>query len=273
MTILITGATGSVGRRAVDALLDEGHEVRASSRNPDKARLPAGAEVMAGDLGRLETLPALFSGIERMYLISINGDGVLDRPDEVVEIAREAGVRRIVVLSSSGRPYHTVEGAVRGSGLEYTFVRPGEFATTKIDVWGPSIRAEGVVRSAYLDVPAVPIHEADIADVVVRALVDDGHAGQTYEITAPEQITQREQIEAIGAALGRQLRIEELTPAEARANMLREGWPEIIADHILGYFVEWEKEPPAVSGDFVKVTGESGRTFAQWAADHVEDFR
>ncbi|MFI7306669.1 NAD(P)H-binding protein [Micromonospora aurantiaca] len=273
MTILVTGATGSVGRRAVAGLLAEGHKVRASSRNPRTAGLPDGAEVVAGDLGRPETLPALFAGVERMYLISINGDGVLDRPEEVVAIAREAGVRRIVVLSSSGRPYHTVEGAVRDSGLEFTFVRPGEFATTKIDVWGPSIRAESVVRSAYLDVPAVPIHEADIADVVVRALVEDRHVGKTYELTAPEQVTQRAQIEAIGAALGRPIRIEELSPEQARENMLREGWPEIIADHILGYFVEWEKEPPAVSGDYAEVVGRPGRTFAQWARDHVDDFR
>lgn len=273
MTILVTGATGSVGRRVVDRLMAANEHVRASSRNPATAGLPAGVEVVQGDLGRLETLPALFDGVEKMYLISINGDRVLDDPADVLDLAKKAGVRRVVSLSSSGRPYFSVEHAIEASGLEWTHVRPGEFATTKIDVWAPSIRAEGLARSAYLDVPTVPIHEADIADVVVTSLLEDGHAGRIYELTGPERITQREQIQAIGKAIGKAIAIEELSPAEARANMIREGWPEIIADHILGYFVEWELEPPVATTTVLDVTGRPGRTFAEWAVDHADDFR
>src|SRR5690606_499665 len=112
---------------------------RASSRNPATANLPAGVEVVKGDLGRTETLPALFDGVEKMYLISINDDRVLDDAAEVVDLAERAGIRRVVSLSSSGRPYFAVERAIEASDLEWTHVRPGEFATTKIDVWGPTI--------------------------------------------------------------------------------------------------------------------------------------
>lgn len=273
MTILVTGATGSVGRRVVDGLVANGERVRASSRNPATADLPAGVEVISGDLGRTETLPALFEGVEKMYLISINNDRVLDNAAEVVDLAKRAGVRRVVSLSSSGRPYFVVEQAIERSGLEWTHVRPGEFATTKIDVWGPTIRAHGLARSAYLDVPTVPIHEADIADVVVTSLIEDGHSGKIYELTGPVQITQREQIEAIGKAIGKPVAVEELSPALARVNMIQEGWPEIIADHILGYFVEWELQPPPATTTVQDVTGKPGRTFAEWAVDHTDDFR
>jgi uncharacterized protein YbjT (DUF2867 family) len=272
MTILVTGATGSVGRRLIDRLIAASEQVRAASRNPAAARLPAGVEVTHGDLGKLETLPELFDGVDRMLLICINDDRVLDHPVELLDLAGKAGVRRVVVLSASGRPYRWVEQPVEQSGLEWTHVRPGEFATTKIDMWAPSIRAEGVARSAYLNIPTVPIHESDIADVAAMALTEDGHAGHSYELTGPVQITQREQIDAIAAAIGKPIQIIELTPAEARANMIREGWPAVIADHDLGYFLEWEIDPPEPTTTVLDLTGRPGRTFAEWAADHVADF-
>lgn len=145
MAILVTGATGNVGRNVVRRLVEAGTEVRALTRSPRPAGLPEVVRVIAGDLMQPESLADALKEVDRMYLFP-----VAETAREVVALARQAGVRRIVVLSSGAvtagfdSDFHLpVERAVEESGLEWTHVRPGEFAMNKLALWGPSIRAEG----------------------------------------------------------------------------------------------------------------------------------
>ncbi|RBQ16323.1 NmrA family protein [Spongiactinospora rosea] len=279
MTILVTGATGTVGRIVVDRLLRAGQRVRALTRNPATAALPEGVELAAGDLG--EAAGAL-DGVDRVYYLA----GMLDPTSAAEQAAAfagravKAGVSRIVTLTGVAvtvrRPgsYEMlldVEQAIEGSGLEWTHVRPGEFAVNKLDVWAHSIRAEGVVRSAYPDALGVPVHEADIAEVAVAALLEDGHAGRAYSLSGPQALSHREQAAAIGEGLGRTLRFEPLTYGQARAAYITAGMPADIAEYVLGYQAEYAEEPPAVLPDVEQVLGRPGRTLAQWAADHRAD--
>ncbi|MFI6095216.1 NAD(P)H-binding protein [Lentzea sp. NPDC051213] len=276
MTILVTGATGNVGRLVVRGLTGE---VRAMTRTPSKADFPAHVEVVQGDLDDPESIP--FDGVEKLYLFVHPPTA-----QEVVERAVKAGVRRIVTLSSGAVTHgydHThhlpVEQAVEASGAEWTHVRPGEFAANKIDLWGPSIRADGTIVHPHPDEFGQPIHEADIADVAIKVLLEDGHAGRAYTLTGPPQLTQREMAAAIGEVIGRDLRFVDVTVAEALAYYVSLGWPEEIARYILGIggyeggdaddFADYEF---AVSPDYEAVTGKPYRTFARWARDHVADF-
>jgi uncharacterized protein YbjT (DUF2867 family) len=180
MAILVTGATGNVGRLVVDELLAAGAHVRALTNNPARAALPAEVEVFDGYIGRPETLLPALDGIEVMYLAPLP-----KTVREVVRLAREAEVRRIVDLSSSeadaeaaGDPsqwhYYAVEHAVEHSGIEWTHLRPGEFMTNLLG-WADQIRATGVVRAPYANSANTYIALEDIAAVAARVLLEEGH--------------------------------------------------------------------------------------------------
>jgi uncharacterized protein YbjT (DUF2867 family) len=287
MKILVTGTTGFVGRNVVDQLVQAGHQVRALTRNPAKANFPDGVEVVAGDLTQPAALTPALEGIERMYLFPVD-----ETAREVLALAQQAGVRRIVDLSAASVTvgYHTnpVEQAVEESGLEWTHVRPAEFMTNLLQIWAPSIRAERVVRYPFGDEPMNLIHEADIAAVATTALLEEGHNGAVYTLTGPGLITVREQVTAIGAALGDEVRYEEVTREEARTLMKAQGgFAADVADLMLGFIDYGGEQASGDDGytdqdwsalmktwpDVEKVTGRPPRSYAEWARDHVEDFR
>lgn len=274
MTILVTGATGMVGRNVVRQLVEAGAEVRATSRKP-------GHGMVYGDLLEPDTMP--FGGVDRMYLFPVD-----ETVDEVVRRARDAGVRRIVDLSAAavtiGLHVNPVERAVEESGLEWTHVRPAGFMANLLPVWAPTIRAERVVRYPFPDEASVPIHEADIAAVAVAALLEDGHSGREYTLTGPELITAREQVAAIGEALGEEVRFEEVTREEAREQWIAQGHAAEFADFMLGFVNYDGSDAQGYSDDnydalnkpwpgVQEATGRPARTYAEWARDHVADFR
>jgi uncharacterized protein YbjT (DUF2867 family) len=280
MRILVTGATGNVGRLVVDRLLDAGVRVRALTRRD--AVFPGGVEVVRGDLTHPATLTAALRGVERVYLFPVAATA-----REVTGLARDAGVRRIVVLSSGAvaggydTGFHLpVEQAAERSGLDWTHVRPGEFALNKLWLWGPSIRAERVVREPFPDLAWCPVHERDIADVAAAALLEDGHAGAAYLVNGPEMISRRDQVRAIAAAIGADIRLERVTREHARELYRRQGgFAAANADFLLGFegYSGGEPDPAPVSVPSLptatEVTGRPARTFAEWARDHAGEFR
>ncbi|MCS7476172.1 NAD(P)H-binding protein [Umezawaea endophytica] len=283
MTVLVTAATGTTGRAVVHALLTAGQEVRALTRNPATADLPDGVEVVKGDLDRPDDLGAVLDGVDRVYYLPAGArdQQAVDRAEDFLALAVKSGLRRVVALTGSAittrRPGSfelllQVEQRIEASGLEWTHVRPHEFAVNKLDVWAHSVRTEGVVRNAFPDGTGVPVHEADIAEVAVVALLEDGHHGRAYTLTGPERLTHRQQAAAVAEGIGRPLRFEPLTFGQARRSYIEGGFPMEIAEYILCYQAEFAEEPPEVSPDFERVTGRPGRTLAEWARDHRADF-
>ncbi|MFF4417755.1 NAD(P)H-binding protein [Streptosporangium sp. NPDC001559] len=278
MTILVTGATGEVGRCVVTELLRSGHAVRALTRSSATAGLPGGVEVFEGDLERPESLREALTGVERLYLFPVP-----QAISEVLALAAESGVRRIVNLSGAladdpmfADGYQVVERAVEASGLEWTHIRPGEFARNWLD-WAPSIRAERVVRRPYGGAVTQPIHEADVAAVATAVLLGEGHAGRTYTFTGPRSLTVAEQTEAIGRALGERVRFEEQDPVTAREQWIRHGYPAAVVDWLFGIWAESARDPAPPNEEWAtlvpRLTGRPARTFEEWAADHVTAFR
>ncbi|WP_406312658.1 NAD(P)H-binding protein [Streptosporangium sp. NBC_01639] len=273
--ILVTGATGNVGRNVVRQLLDAGEKVRTITRNPESAGLPDGVEVLPGDLTRPETLPAALRGVEQAFLFPVFGS-----LDDFLRIGKESGLEQVVLLSSAAVTFPTsnwigdrhleCERAVEESGLSWTHVRPGMFMANDL-AWAAQIATGDVVRAPYGDAAAAPIDERDIAAVIVRALLDR-QAGEAHLIGGTESLTQIERVRILGEAIGRPLRFEELPREQAREHMIGHLPPQAV-DFMLDGLASAVGRPAEVSSVVEKVTGRPAHTYAQWAAHHADDFR
>lgn len=299
VTILVTGATGNIGRCVVARLVGAGQRVRAMTRDPRTARLTPGVEVVYGDFERPETWLHVLEGVERVYLFPFAAYVAPGAQTSFVDVAVQAGVRRFVVHSAAAagfepgddpgdrslsplqrhlaeerQAHRQLELMVEATDVEWTHVRPGLLAANALG-WVPQIRAERVVREPYGTAGHALVHEADIAEVAVAALLTCSHVGAAYTITGPAKVSQDEQVKAIGAAAGEEIRFEELTPEQAREQWLRDGWPEEFADWRIELLAVSVDGPGALppTGTFQRITGRPPRTFAQWALDHASDFR
>jgi uncharacterized protein YbjT (DUF2867 family) len=181
------------------------------------------------------------------------------------------GSRHVVYLGSGGvRDLTMAEQATLVSKRpKWTVIRPSTFAVNAL-WWARQIRAGDEVRGAHGDLAMAMLHEADIAAVAVRALLD-GRVGQLYEITGPEALTQVEQVRIIGEVLGRPLRWVEVPRAEARARLLTGGLPESFVEVLLDVHAVMPRRP-AVTTTVAEVTGRPALTFAEWVADHAAEF-
>jgi uncharacterized protein YbjT (DUF2867 family) len=268
--IFVTGATGKVGRHLVDGLLERDEAVRALARDPDAAGLPEVVEVVAGDVREPEGFSARVDGADAVFLLwpFFGEDGARELVDS---LATHTG--RIVYLSAEAaghRPdsfWAAIEQAVEPSLPEWTFLRPTGFAANTL-MWADQIRESGTVRWPYGQAARSLIHERDIAEVGVRALTEDGHAGARYVLTGPEAITQVEQVRAIGEALGRDLRWEELSREDAETELAGQ-----VPDTALDTWASFVDDPEVVTSTVEEVTGKAARPYAEWARDHADDFR
>ncbi|AJT65203.1 hypothetical protein T261_3535 [Streptomyces lydicus] len=282
--IVVTGATGNIGRRLVGRLLEDGVAVRALTRDPARAGLPPEAETVRADLTDAAGLEPLLAGADALFLNLAAGGQ--EAAGAVLDAAVKAGVRRVVLNSSiavTGTPadetnfiarmHAALERAVRDSGLEWTFVRGGDYATNAL-AWSASIRESGVVRDAHPGAQGIPVHEADLADVAAVALRDrsGAHLGQIYTVTGPEVLTVAQRVAAIGAAVGRETRVEQTTEEAAAEAMSGPHFPKEAALELVRMFGGTVDTAPAVSDAVERVTGRPARTFAEWARDHAADF-
>jgi uncharacterized protein YbjT (DUF2867 family) len=262
--ILVTGATGNVGRHVLDGLVAAGESVRGLSRTP-------GPGLVRGDLREPDSLTAALDGVDAVFLLW-PGPGAAGAEAAVAALTKQA--RRIVYLSAMSAEsgfWGVVENAVADTGRDWTFLRAGGFATNTLG-WADMIRTDGVVRWPYGAAARSLIHERDLADVAVQALTEDGHRGRTYPLTGPAAISQAEQVRQIGVAIGRDLRWAELPSGLARQQLLQEWGDETFVDHALSYWASLVGNPEPVTRAVEEVTGRPARTFQQWARDHAADF-
>jgi uncharacterized protein YbjT (DUF2867 family)/ketosteroid isomerase-like protein len=278
-TILVTGATGNVGRHIATQLSDAGVTVRALSRDPSSPRLPAGVTAVAGDLTSPDSLQTAAAGADAAFLLW----PFLTAQGAQAAVAALAGqVRRIVFLSASSvrdgaspaenGVWGQVEQLIERSAAEWVFLRASGFAANTLG-WADSVRAGGVVRWVYGEAARSLIHERDIADVAVRALTDGQHAGAKYVLTGPESVTQAGQARIIGEVTGLPVRWEEAAPGEIRGQLAAITGDPAFADHALAYWASLIKEPELVTRTVEEITGAPARTFRTWVRDHAGDFR
>jgi uncharacterized protein YbjT (DUF2867 family) len=280
--VLVTGATGRVGRAVVDVLIGAGVPVRALTRRAEAtATLPASVEVVTGDLTVPESLDAALQGAGAVFLVwtapAATAAAVVER--------LATYTRRVVFLSSPHQTPHPffqqpnpmavlhadIERLIAAAGLESTIIRPGMFASNALFWWAPAIRAGDAVRWPYGAAQTAPVDDRDVAAVAAATLYQDGHAGGDYVLTGPESLSQAAQVDIIGEVLGRRITFQELSPAEFRSET--EGsWPRPAVDMLLAAWGATMGRPAFVTSTVASVLGSAPRSFRQWAADHATAF-
>jgi len=283
--ILVTGATGSIGREVVKLLVDGSEPVVAVTRNPAAAALPKGARVVGGDPSHSGTLIPALHDVKTVFISPrALGDTTAGAATaQLLKLAAEQGAERVVALSAVtvefgggekrfAAAYKAVEDAAKASGLRWTILRCAEYDSNAL-AWAPQIRATGVVRGAYGDAASSPIHNRDVAAVSALALVDARHAEHTYVLTGPQSLTQRDRVRLIGEAIGKEAPWIEMAPDQVRVNMLAQGLPEDVPDRLLGYLASLNQQPGPTSTTVEQVLGRPALTFAQWAVEHAAAFR
>ncbi|WP_214322411.1 NAD(P)H-binding protein [Nonomuraea sediminis] len=275
MTILVTGARGAVARRLIQELADARQKVRAAGKAPQAVQAPEGVEVVHADLSRPDTLGPALEGITQMFVYA-EPTGLTD----VLAQAKQAGVEHVVLLSAAGADsasedaitsmHGRAEDAVAASGIGWTFLRPGGFATNRL-VWARTIRERDVVLDAFPESQSALIHEADIADAAHHVLTHPGHLGATHTLTGPESITLRDQVGILAHALGRPLTVELQSLDDYREALRPFGPPEIVEARIrrLAALVG---VPAPTTPTVQALTGHPARSFTTWATDHLADF-
>ena len=276
MTVLVTGATGSVGREVVAQLVCTGTDVRASTRNPSSASLPDGVAVSAVDLAQPSTLAAALDGVDAVYLFPSFED-----PEGVARAIGSSKVTRIVLLSSISTSlpnagdnpnavrFLGLEHALEGTGIACTFLRAGEFAGN-IRYYAPGL-AEGSVRIPFPDSLHLPIDERDIAEAAVIGLTTDKLTGQKPRLTGEQAITLREELETISDATGRQVQITELSEQEAIDAFIPEA-PRGMVRAMMSVWKATISDPPEPSLAVRNITGHAPRSFTSWVHDHLDEF-
>lgn len=279
-TILVTGATGNVGRPLVAGLLADGARVRALTRDPAAASFPPGVAAAGGDYAAPGILAEAVRGADAVF---VNIGGLREHAGELIAAARDAGVSKIVMLSSIavrdegnqvlslGRQHKAVEDAVKAAVVDWTILRCGGFAANTL-TWAASVRAEDVVRYPYGQAALALIAEQDIAAAAVRVLLDPGHTGQTYELTGAESLTQIQQAEAIGKAIGRPVRFEELSPGQFR-QFATQHFPAPVVEDLLKVLASYVGRTAYMTADLEKITGRPATSYAQWAIQHADAYR
>ncbi|MEU9500015.1 NAD(P)H-binding protein [Streptomyces sp. NPDC048196] len=272
--IVVTGATGNVGRTLVRMLVEAGERVTAVARRITEADVPQGVRVVAADLGDVESLRPALDGAEAVFLLVAGED-----PQGIVAAAKSAGVRRLVLLSSQGagtRPEvyaHAgrFEAAVRGSGLEWTVLRSGGMASNAL-AWAEPVRLQRTAAAPFGDVGLPFIDPDDVAAVGAAALREQGHDGATYNLTGPAPVTPRERAAALAEVLGEPVRFVEQTRQEAHAQMAQ-FMPLPVVEGTLAILGEPTPEERRVSPDVERTLGRPPHTFHEWAARNAAAFR
>ncbi|RLL67441.1 NAD(P)H-binding protein [Streptomyces sp. Z26] len=263
--VLVLGATGKTGRRVAARLRVRGVPVRTASRSSptrfDWSAPPA-------------TWDAALRGTTTVYVVPPRVPGPVH---DFTARAEAAGVRRLVLLSGHGAdtwgdsPFgldmRSAEDAVRRSALEWTVLRPSNFAQNfDEDVFHPALLAgelalpAGAVPEPFVDVD-------DVAEAAATVLTEPGrHAGRTYELTGPRALTFAEAVEVIARASGRGIAYRRTTPGEYAEALVGEGVGEEDAHHVAEMFVLMERGLlAATTDDLGALLGRAPGTFEEYA--------
>ncbi|MFD8407454.1 NAD(P)H-binding protein [Streptomyces anulatus] len=278
--ILVTGATGAVGREVAGQLAGAG-PVRILARRPERLTVRGeGVEVVEGEYGDRAALDRALRGVASVFLVT---NSPTEPDDErVAAAAAAAGVRHLVKLSMMAveepgaddfitRRQRENEQAVRESGVPWTFVRPRTFMSNTLS-WAPGIRSTGVVRALYGDAPVACVDPRDVAAVAVAVLTSTGHEGRAYAVSGPEAITAREQTAQLSRVLERPLRFEELGVDAARTALLAKYPPPVAEAFLQSAERQRAGAKAAVVPTIQDLTGRPARPYRIWSAEHAEAF-
>lgn len=274
--VLVIGATGRTGRHVVDGLLSHGAAVRALVRDPSTASLPERVQVVPGDLDSAASVAAAAKGADAAFLLwhSFESAGGQD-----VVAALSSHVRHLTYLSAgrlnpeTGRQtvapgvWAEIEAIIERAPVTHTFIRGGGFAVNTL-AWAEQIRRSDTVRMPYPQAARPLVDERDLAELAVYGLLEASMVGESVFATGSQTLTQAQQLQTIGTAIGRRLTAVEQSRDEAAAAL--GGGP--FADASLDYWAGLVANPEAPHDGIRQVLGHPARSFADWAQFHADDF-
>ncbi|MFD2516185.1 SDR family oxidoreductase [Pontibacter locisalis] len=287
-TILITGATGTVGQEVVKhlAMLDSDVRIRAGVHSVIKGenlkRLPD-VEIVEMDFEDQDSLHAAFTHVDKVFLITPFEEDQVQMAKTLVDEAKRTGVKHIVRLSALGadaepgiqlgRWHREIEKYIEDSGISYTFLRPASFMQNFVTYSDKSIKEEGRFYQSKGEGKVAYIDTRDIAAVAVEALIGEGHEGKIYELTGPEALSNDDVAQIISEVTGKQVAYVDVPVQEAKLVMKEQGVPEKLADALVEldevYKAGYSNE---VNDEVQYVTGKKPHSFKQFVADYKECF-
>jgi uncharacterized protein YbjT (DUF2867 family) len=275
-SILVTGATGTVGRAVLRALHARGLAATAAVRSLDRVPAEAAAGVVF-DFAKPETFAPALAGHDRLFLIGpplVPDLDTLMKP--FIDFLIAAGPRRVVYLSANGMdelpdlPFHGInEKLLRTApNLALTVLRPGFFAQNFANYGRPDIEERGILffpagsgKTAFIDV-------ADIGHSAAAVLSEDGHAGKTYTLTGPEAWSMADVAATLTRLLGRPIHDVAPTPDVFRSTLAQAGVPPFIAEYLIPvYGLIARGAVASVTDDVRRLTGRAPRSPAEVLAE------
>jgi (4-alkanoyl-5-oxo-2,5-dihydrofuran-3-yl)methyl phosphate reductase len=288
--ILVTGATGTVGREVVKQLVEAGEDVRALVRDPNRdTGLDAAVKIVAGDLSRRESLAEALAGVDSVFALAGGGPETPLHDANLAVAAADAGVRHVVKLSIIGAEYgfHDLvsswhlagERTLRqvgnwSNGPTWTFLRPGEFSSNA-RLWATTVKAKGTVFWANVEPKVAVVDPRDVAAMAVVALTQPGHEGKTYRFGGPEALTVAERVDKLSAALGTPVKLVAVPVPAVVEGAVKAGRQALVVETTLGNLgrEEFQQHAAKVLPTFEEVVGRPPRSFDEWVRDNIHIFR
>ena len=277
--ILVTGATGIAGSQVVRALVRQGQDVRAFVRDPDKARGLFGdaADLARGDFAEPRSLRTALDGVEALFLSGADDPRRVAWETSAIDAAAEAGVRRIVKLSSivaqPGAPvafwdwHGRIEQHLTNSPVPAVILRSSFFMSNLLAA------AESVALAGKLCAPAgnariAMIDPRDVGAAAAAVLTSEGHDGRSYALTGPEAVTYTQVAQALADATGREVEFVDLPDEAAAQGLVQAGLPAFAAEQVVEIFAQARLGVAAqVTATVELLTGRPPRDLSSFARD------
>src|ERR1051325_5064310 len=279
--ILITGATGHIGKELIPLLKETGQPIRVFVRDEQKvAYLDPHIERVTGDLDDRASLVSALRGVEKVFLLTFE----TQQDVRFIEASKRAGIQHIVKLSTLEAAEHKIkvgkwhyerEELIRASGLDWTFLRPGMFMSNSIEWWSDSIRGQSsVFFPGGKKGKVAPVDPRDVARVAALTLTQSGHSKQTYELTGPELFTIGEMVQVISHVLGKPIHYVDIPPIAAQLFMLKSGMDKALVNALMEMLASLRKNEGAIVTDTVRqLTGHLPVGFEAWCRERIEAFQ
>jgi uncharacterized protein YbjT (DUF2867 family) len=279
--ILITGASGNIGREVLKQIAQTGAHVRAAFQSPSKAAAPAGVEIATVDYNQPDTLRAALKDVDRVFLVGPPTAELPALERKAVDVIGQSEVRQVVKLSAMGgreaifpRQHAESEDYILSSGVRYTFLRPNGFMQNIVNYNAPTINTQNAFYGTEGDGRVSQIDIRDIAAVAVKVLTEDGHVGKAYTLTGPQALNNTEVAQMLSDVLGREIRFMDLPSAQLKQALLPAGIPEWNANALLDLQRLYrEGKAAAVTRDVEEILGRKPTSFSKFLQDYRDAFQ